>query len=659
MSQARAEKQRAEPASEPLLRLFSVFHLNLAFSSIEEKDRGEVITRCYWPLLALAAAHGPIGIEATGFTLEEIQARDSAWIARLKDLIKSGKAELIGSGYAQLIGPLVPSAVVAANLRLGNKVYERLLDVRPALALVNEQAFSGGLVGHYLDAGYDALLMDWDNPAAHNQGWDPELRYAPQRALGADGRSIALLWTNTVAFQKLQRYAHGDISLEDYVGFVGARRNGSSRALCLYASDGEIFDFRPGRYRTEEDLAGGEWERLAGAFTALRDLEDAQLVRPSDALKLETPHCGRALRLESAACPVPVKKQRKYNLTRWAVTGRDSIAINAACQRIYTALKWRDADDTEWKNLCRLWASDFRTHITDARWKNYCGELAEMERRIGVNSVPAMPAVPDGEEIGERFVDIETKSLRARLDRRRGLAIHSLSFAPDFTACIGGLAHGHFDDISLQADWYTGDCVLETPGEPKVTDLEWAVTKAGRVSGGDICVRGTIQTPKGPIDKTMRFHAREPRVDFDITFHWQEWGKGSLRVGHITLLPDAFTWDELKLVTHNGGFVPDAFNLAGQNVEHGAPVSFLVSASCGLGMTEGWAELGDGTRTIKVEIDRETAPLLGLLTHRKVGGSLFCQLALSVLELDDTRRPDPYREGPRRVRFSLALARRS
>ena len=58
---------------------------------------------------------------------------------------------------------------------------------------------------------------------------------------------------------------------------------------------------------------------------------------------------------------------------------------------------------------------------------------------------------------------------------------------------------------------------------------------------------------------------------------------------------------------------------------------------------------------MRVEIDRETAPLLGLLTHREVGGSLFCQLALSALELDDTRKPTPYRPGPRRVRFSIGL----
>jgi len=118
--------------------------------------------------LLLAAARArrhawSIGIEATGYTLEEIETRDPAWIRRLRDLIQAGKAELIGSGYAQLIGPLVPAKLVAANLKIGNDVYRHLLGVSPRVALVNEQAYSGGLVGHYLDAGYEALLMDWDN----------------------------------------------------------------------------------------------------------------------------------------------------------------------------------------------------------------------------------------------------------------------------------------------------------------------------------------------------------------------------------------------------------------------------------------------------------------------------------------------------------------
>jgi hypothetical protein len=53
-------------------------------------------------------------------------------------------------------------------------------------------------------------------------------------------------------------------------------------------------------------------------------------------------------------------------------------------------------------------------------------------------------------------------------------------------------------------------------------------------------------------------------------------------------------------------------------------------------------------------VDRATAPLLGLLTHRASGDKMFCQFALSALELDDTRKPGVYRAGPRRFRFSVS-----
>jgi len=118
---------REAHVSNTTLQLFALFHLNLAFSSIEEEQRGEVIQRCYWPLLDLAQSHGPIGLEITGFTLEEIATRDPEWCGRARALIAKGCIELIGSGYAQIIGPLVPAAVTEANLRIGNQIYERLL----------------------------------------------------------------------------------------------------------------------------------------------------------------------------------------------------------------------------------------------------------------------------------------------------------------------------------------------------------------------------------------------------------------------------------------------------------------------------------------------------------------------------------------------------
>ena len=641
----------------PCLNVFALFHLNLAFSSIEEDQRAQVVRDCYGPLLALAEHHGPIGIEATAYTLQAIGGCEPMWLEKLGRLIRERKVELIGSGYAQVIGPLVPADVVAANLRLGNQAYRDLLGVRPKIALVNEQAYSAGLVGHYLDAGYEALLVDWDNVSGFHTGWKAEFRYAPQRALGSDGRVIAILWTNTVAFQKLQRLAHGDITLEEYLTFVAAQRGAGKRVFCLYASDVEIFGFRPGRYRTEEANQGpAEWVRINAAFAGVAAMEGVRMVAPAEALTIAAEYAGETLQLETAAYPVPVKKQRKYNLTRWAVTGRDDIAINAACQRIYAALKKEGAPDADWRELCRLWASDFRTHITETRWQNCRRDLLAMETRLGTPADRPLPA-PQGESITDRFIDIATPFIRARLDRRRGLAIQQAGFAPDFTPVIGGIAHGYFDDIVLQADWYTGDCVFEAPGEAKVTDLDWAQTKIAYGDDGAVVVRGEIQTVLGPILKTMTFQGA--RIDFAIEFQWESWGRGSLRLGHITLLPDAFDSDSLVFSTTNGGFTAERFSLAGQTVEHGAPVSFLVSVSCALGLTEGWVELADKSHTVRIEVDREQAPLIGLLVHRRTGGQLFCQMILSALELDDTRKPAPYRDGPRRVRFSIVGNKRN
>ena len=371
----------AEVTAGSALQVFAFFHLNLAFSSIEEERRAAVIAHCYWPLLRLAERIGPLGLEMSGYTLEEIAARDPAWIAAAKDLIAAGRIELIGSGYSQMIAPLVPARVTAENLRLGLEAYQKYLGVRPKLALVNEQAYASGLVPLYRDAGFDGLIMDFDNPAAAHPEWHPETQFLPQRAMGPDGQTIALLWSNTTLFQQMQRLAHGDIALGSYAAFVRGKHGDTPRALCLYASDAEIFDFRPGRFRTEEKLSHvSEWAKLEQGFAAVI-ADGAIMTAPSKIFSLKSaPHAGQSLSLESPACPVPVKKQRKYNLARWAVTGRDNTAINAACQRIYEGML-ADEANANWKELCYLWASDFRTHLTEKRWTALCARLANAERR--------------------------------------------------------------------------------------------------------------------------------------------------------------------------------------------------------------------------------------------------------------------------------------
>ena len=669
----------ADPDARGGLRVFAFFHLNLAFSSIEIERRDDVIRHCYWPLLTLAERH-VIGMEISGYTLEDIAARDPAWVIRARELIATGRIELIGSGYSQMIGPLVPARVTAENLRIGLDLYEKHLGLRPRLALVGEQAYSAGLVGLYLDAGFDTLIMDYDNPAANHPEWPAETAYRPAHALGADGRSIALIWSNTAAFQQLQRLAHGDISQDSWLRFVRGREGSAMRALCLYASDAEIFDFRPGRFKNRREAFRRQRVEPDRSRLCHVGQSAAKAIRDSGlGAGTTTP-----LRLESAACPVPVKKQRKYNLARWAVTGRDDLAINAACERIYRGMLNREhrpgkvgaaagsenrlneasgfpsgraTQKEDWKELCYLWASDFRTHLTEKRWAGYRQRLEAAERKWAAPLSPPF-GIPATAPLTERHIPIETPSLSATLDRRRGLAIETLHFRGQEKPALGGLPQGFFGDIALQADWYTGDCVFEAPGEHKQTDLEWCDTHIATDANGDMLAYARIDTPHGLIEKRMRFCADVPQVEFDLNIDWPDWGKGVLRLGHFTLLPQAFDAKKLGLVTCNGGG-PEQFALSGQTIDHGAAVSFLVSSSHGLGMSDGWAELGDGKTNLRFDVDRATAPLLGLLAHRAAydaagGESLFCQLALSALEQDDTRKPGAYKAGPRRFRFSVS-----
>jgi hypothetical protein len=639
------------------LRLFSIFHLNLAYSSIEESQRADVVRQCYWPLLRLAERTGaPLGIEASGFTLETAQAIDPSWVEALGRLVAAGRCEFVGSGYAQLIGPLVPAAVNTANLQLGNDVYTRLLGFRPAVAFVNEQAYSAGMIQHYLDASYRAIVMEWDNPARAHPAWDAEWRYFPQYACGQHGERIALIWNKAIAFQQFQRYAHDESSLEQYLGYLTGHQADAPRALAMYGNDAEIFDFRPGRYHTEASVvSGGEWARIEGVFGTLMADPRFELIPPSRVLdRMDRSEAAHELHLESAEDPTPVKKQRKYNITRWAVTGRDDLGINTACWRIHSARSGpgtagpgtRDEgpEASEWRELCELWSSDYRTHITDARWHAYQERLRGILARRGLTSAApgARVATPlaDGDAAISRdgpFLTVRTPAVTLVLNCRRGLAIQALAFGESDESLCGTLTHGFYDDIHWGADFYSGMMVMESPGRSKITDLNRVDPTIGRDAGA-LIVEASVQTELGTVIKTIRVAQDAPSVELTYRLEWKEIPIGSLRLGDITLNPRAFDRATLVYRSHNGGRLPERFPLNGTRVAHGDAVSFLVSASHAIGITEGLVEVGDRARTLRIDVDKTSAALVGMITYQPIRDTYFCRISFSAVEVDETRR---------------------
>jgi len=636
------------------LKLYMVFHLNIAYSSIEENLRPRVVEQCYWPLLKLAGRHGlPVGIEAPGFTLEKVRDIDPAWAGELRTLVTNGPCEFIGSGYAQLIGPLVPPEINSANLKLGMKLYEEILGIRPEVAYVNEQAFSSGLIEHYLDAGYKTIIMEWENPHSEHREWNREWRYYAQIVKSQEGLKIPLVWNSSISFQKLQRYVHGEIEMEEYINYLASQCSTKERFFPIYGNDIEIFDFRPGRFHTEAELRYKEWERLDNLFGQLKDDDRFEFVTPTEVARAKhAPLSHNVLSLEIAQQPVLVKKQEKYNINRWAVTGRNSLFANTMCNRILRAMLQKGVkDEDEWRNLCYLWSSDFRTHITDIRWKQYLKELGATADRYAGSFDSNAIKMPLGE--GRRLnpgehtnsvrnngsLELETKKFKMKLNKQRGLTIEELRIKthPE-KPVLGTIKHGYYDHIRYGADFYSGHVVLESPGVPKVTDLAPADTMLAE-NDEFVSVIGKVKSALGPIKKTIALPKNEDFFLLDYKMDWTQMPLGSLRLGFVTLIPEAFDKNSLHYSTHNGGRNLERFDLKGSEVEHGRPVSFLVSASNGMGITGDTMSIGDDKSEIEITVDRTISSPLAMIAYQEIDNSFFCRVCFSLREMDDTTRP--------------------
>ncbi len=618
------------------------------FSSIPEESRPEVIKRCYWPLLKLVQKGYPLGIEASGITLEIIRDLDPQWIKDFKVLLRSGKAEFIGSGYGQIIGPLVPPSLNRANLVLGRQTGEKILATIPQIALINEQAWSAGMAAHYLESGYKAVFMDYDNPARYAD-WDEHIQHFPQRAKGTNGESIPVIWSRSMVFQKLQRFAHRELELDEYLDYVEGLGTGEGW-LPIYGNDAEIFDFRPRRYKNEAvQEAESEWKLIEQVFKILlKRGHEFQL--PSAVLKgLGHKYGGNELELSCASQPIPVKKQSKYNITRWALSGRDDFQLNSLCRAVCHKLEQEFpfcADNEEkWRDLCFCWSSDLRTHITGKRYNDSLTKLEQLAfaTKTAVREpyfqVSGTPARNHG-----RMLTLESECANVTLNTAKGLAIQEASFrSHDNIPAFGTLGHGYFEEIDLGADFFSGHIIMEGPGIPKDTDLA-RITPLISESDEFITASCSIDLYQGMLDKAVRIHKKKEQIDILYRFALTCRPPGFARIGHVTLLTADMDPTGLFYCSSNGG-QEEHFSLNGLTFDHSDNISFAVSASQGLGMTDSKVVLGGAERALEISPLYPEHGFIGMIKCRQAAPSPFVRIFFSMQEMDETSTrgcgPDP------------------
>jgi len=380
-------------------------------------------------------------------------------------------------------------------------------------------------------------------------------------------------------------------------------------------------------------------ERIAELFAELKHATRFEWVLPNRALQAcrQSP----ALSIQNAAQPVSVKKQCKYNVTRWGISGRNDLWLNSLCYRRYESLNRKmQATDEEWRSLCRMWASDFRTHITDQRYRELLNSLGpnsaidkEINQKFSIQSLGTDTAgeFTVTEDIDRDRLSVTGSEISVTFDAKRGLAVNSLAFrVHDFKPIIGTLAHGYFDDIRFSADYFSNHLVVERFKErDRVTDLN-AIRYEVTEHRGCLEIRCAQDTLLGPLEKWYKISG--DKIECGFEFCNEERPEASLRLGYMTLLDSR---QRCWYATHNGGSNMEYFQAA-DDFDHGSPVSSIVSANTALGATEGKLYFGNGSMGVELNWSPGCCAAMPMILSRKIGARYFNRLWFSLVESDET-----------------------
>jgi len=152
--------------------------------------------------------------------------------------------------------------------------------------------------------------------------------------------------------------------------------------LCIYGTDWEIFNFRP----LTHEASFSEIERVESFFKIIHSYKNINFILPSSLLKTKIK--TSPIEITSAEIPIPCKNRDDYNVTRWAVSGRDNNAQNSKCFKTFFKLKTISTIDSkneykeEWQQLIRLWGSDFRTKTTSEKHYAFWTEIGHLEHLL-------------------------------------------------------------------------------------------------------------------------------------------------------------------------------------------------------------------------------------------------------------------------------------
>ena len=142
----------------------------------------------------------------------------------------------------------------------------------------------------------------------------------------------------------------------------------------------------------------------------------------------------------------------------------------------------QEYDFYKFKELCYLWSSDFRTHITSKDgmiFKRLTVFATQFESKVKNKRecIENQSLVDENLRINlkrnNNLLIVSFKDVVITFNKLKGLAIKSfIKKGISFKSLFGTISHGTFSDINFSADFYSGNFNFQSPGKPQVTDLD-------------------------------------------------------------------------------------------------------------------------------------------------------------------------------------------
>ena len=608
------------------------FFYNLMFSSLKVSDREIILDNSLANLLKLVKKNKiKVSICMTGYSLEIAKKIRPKIIKEMKSLIDKGYLELVGSSYSQIIQPLVPADVNKRNIELGFETYKKILGIVPKTATCNEGVFSFSGAKLLESYNYKNLLLEWNNVFQSNNNLDTSLSFNSQILKGT---KINLIWYNSIIFQALQRYVRGDLDLKTYIEFI---KNFQKKGyLCLYASDGEIFGYNPKRY-ADDITPRNSWKKIENL---IKKFPLNSFIHTYESVNKEI---SKRISVTNANNPVLVKKQNKYNIYRWAITGRDDSRLNSTCYKIFYSIKNSNIEESNiFLELLKLWSSDYRTHIETNRWKLLSRKLSEFQKKLKIeeitNKSDYIYSLKGFKKLSNiRFVKMKSKNSKIIFDNKKGLTINKWLINNKNTICT--IPFNKFDNINLGADFYSANSLIEPAGHKKITNLLPSETFIKKTKNENFLI-SKIKSDNYLFYKKYIFYKNKNCMDLNIKIETPKRSKEKIRLLSLTFDDLLFKKSSLFYSVNLGSDEFETFYLKDNFINQEINLNQNISAYKGFAASNGVLIIGDNKNKCEIKFDQSMSFLMSQIVYMpfKKKDNYFLRINFSAQEIDETFR---------------------